>query len=123
MRITEDPPTPPLSDERLFTAWSSLESPCARTSPQNVPIRETGQNINQPDNQTNQPGSEPTEIGAMGNTPSDHLSSPRTCQQPDEVGVRMMDMGTNTSDVEARSHIDGTRVVTLDANIQTPYQL
>ena len=34
-----------------------------------------------------------------------------------------MDMGTNTSDVEARPHIDGTRVVTLDANIQTPYQL
>ena len=31
-----------------------------------------------------------------------------------------MDMGTNTSDVEARPHIDGTRVVTLDANIQTP---
>ena len=32
----------------------------------------------------------------------------------------MMDMGTNTSDVEARPHIDGTRVVTSDANIQTP---
>ena len=33
----------------------------------------------------------------------------------------MMDMGTNTSDVEARPHIDGTRVVTSDANIQTPH--
>ena len=32
----------------------------------------------------------------------------------------MMDMGTSTSDVEARLHIDGTRVVTSDANIQTP---
>ena len=31
----------------------------------------------------------------------------------------MMDMGTNTSDVEARPRIDGTRVVTLNANIQT----
>ena len=31
----------------------------------------------------------------------------------------MMDMGTNTSDVEARPHRDGTRVITLDANIQT----
>ena len=29
-------------------------------------------------------------------------------------------MGTNTSDVEVRPHRDGTRVVTLDANIQTP---
>ena len=48
------------------------------------------------------------------------FSSPRTCQQPDEEGVRMTDMGTNTSDVEARLHRDGTRVVTSDANIQTP---
>ena len=32
----------------------------------------------------------------MGNAPSDNISSPRTCRQPDEVGVRMMDMGTNT---------------------------
>ena len=34
--------------------------------------------------------------------------------------MRMMDMGTNKSDVEVRPHRDGTRVVTLDANIQTP---
>ena len=114
------PPTPHPSDERLFTNWSSLESPCARTSPQSVPIRETGQSINQPDNQTTQPGSEPAQVGATGNALSDNVSSPRACQQPDEVGVRIMDMGTNTSDVEARPHRDGTRVVTLDANIQTP---
>ena len=31
-----------------------------------------------------------------------------------------MDMGTNTLDVEVRPHRDETRVVTLDANIQTP---
>ena len=73
-----------------------------RTSPQSVPIREMGQSINQPDNQTTQPGSEPAQIGAMGNALCDNVSSPRTCQQPDEVGVRMTDMGTNTSDVEAR---------------------
>ena len=41
-------------------------------------------------------------------------------QQADEVGVRMTDMGTNMSDVEARPHRDGTRVVTSDANIQPP---
>ena len=92
-----------------------------RTSPQSVPIRETGQSINQPDNQTTQPGSEPAQIGAMGNALYDNVSSPRTCQQPDEVDVRMTDMGTSMSDVEARPHSDGTRVVTLDANIQAPY--
>ena len=79
MRITEDPPTLPPSDEKLFTDWSSLESPLARTSPQSVPIGETGQSINQPDNQTTQPGSEPTQIGAMGNAPRDNVSSPGTC--------------------------------------------
>ena len=67
------------SDERLFTDWSSLESPHVRTSPQSVPIGKMGQSINQPDNQKTQPGSEPTEIGAMGNAPSDNVSSPRTC--------------------------------------------
>ena len=39
-----------------------------------------GQSINQPDNQTTQPGSEPAQI-AMGNAPSEdiNVSSPRTC--------------------------------------------
>ena len=32
----------------------------------------------------------------------------------------MTDMGANMSDVEARPHINGTRIVTTDANIQTP---
>ena len=32
----------------------------------------------------------------------------------------MKDMGTNTSDVQVRPHREGTRVVTSDANIQTP---
>ena len=75
------PPTPPPSEERHFIDWNSLESPHARTSPQSVPIRETGQNINQPDNQTTQPGSEPVQIGTMGNDPHENInvSSPRTC--------------------------------------------
>ena len=32
---------------------------------------------------------------------------------------RMMDMGTNTSDIEARLHRDGARASTVDANAQT----
>ena len=81
MRIAEDSPYSTPSEERLFTDWSSLESPHARTSPQSVPIREIGQNINQPDNQTTQPGSEPAQIEAMGNAHHDdiNVSSPRTC--------------------------------------------
>ena len=57
----------------------------------------------------------------MGNTLGDNVSSPRTCGQPNEVGVRMTDMGTNISDVEARPHRDGRRVVTLAANILNHY--
>ena len=73
------PPAPTPSEER-FTDWSSRGSPCARTSPQSVPIRETRPDINQTVNQTTQPGSEPAQIGAMGNALSDdiNVSSPRT---------------------------------------------
>ena len=79
-------------------------------------MRETGLDINQPINQTIQPGSEPAQIGAMGNALCDdiNVSSPITCQQLDELGVRMMDIGTNTLDVEVRPHRDGARVVTSD---------
>ena len=89
-------------------------------SPQSVPVRETGPDINQPVNQTTQPGSEPAQIGAMGNALHDdiNVSSPGTYQKLDELGVRMMDMGTNTSDIEVRPHRDGARAVTLDANAQ-----
>ena len=63
--------------------------------PQSVLVGETGPDINQPVNQTTEPGSEPAQIGAMGNVPQDDIivSSPRTCQQLDELGVKMMDMG------------------------------
>ena len=79
--LQRTPPTPPPSEERLFTDWSSLESHHARTSPQSVPIRETGQSINQPDNQTTQPRSEPAQIEATGNALCDdiNVTSPRTC--------------------------------------------
>ena len=112
------PLTPPSAEDRLFTDWSSLDSPCARTSPHNASVREIGQNINQPDNQTTQPESEPAQIEAMGNILHDNVSSPRTHQQLDKVGERMMDMGTNTSDIEVRPQRDGIRVTNSDDNAQ-----
>ena len=96
------PPTSPVSEDRLFTNWSSLDSPRARTSPQNASVREIEQDINQPDNQTNQPGSEPDWIEAMGNALLDNVTSSSTCRQLDQVGTRLIDMGTNTSDIEVR---------------------
>ena len=74
------PPAPTPSEDRFFTNWSSLGSPHVRMPPQSVPVRETGPDINQPVNQTMQPGSEPAQIGAMGNALQDdiNISSPRT---------------------------------------------
>ena len=74
------PPTPAPSEDRFFTYWSSLGSPHVRTPPQSVLVKETGPDINQPDNQTTQPVSEPTQIGVMGNALQDDaiVSPPRT---------------------------------------------
>ena len=108
------PPTPPLSEDRLFTNWSSLDSPQARTSPQNASMREIEQGINQSDNQTIQPGPEPAQIEAMGNALCDNVTSPSTRQQLDQVGTRLIDMGTNTSDIEVRPQRDGARVIDSD---------
>ena len=35
----------------------------------------------------------------------------------------MIDMGTNTSDVEVRPHRDRVKTSTMDANAQLPYHL
>ena len=49
------PPTSPCSDDRLFTDWSSLDSPQTRTSPRNVSVRDIEQDGNQPNDQTISP--------------------------------------------------------------------
>ena len=76
------PPTPAPSEDRFFTDWSSLgsKSPHVRMPPQSVLVRETGPDINQPANQTTQPGSEPTQIGVMENALQEDtiVSPPRT---------------------------------------------
>ena len=75
------PPTPAPSEDRFFTDWSSLGSPCVRMPPQNILVTEPGPDINQPVNQTVQPGSEPAQIGIMRIGLQDNIivSSPRTC--------------------------------------------
>ena len=56
----------------------------------------------------------------MENAPHEDIivSSPRTCQQPDELGVRMINMGTNTSNVEVTPQRSGSRIITLEGNAQ-----
>ena len=47
----------------------------------------------------------------MENTLSDDVISPSTHQQLIQVGTRLIDMETNTSDIEVRSQKEGARVI------------
>ena len=73
------PPAPPPTEDRLFMDWSSIDSPRERTSQRDVSARNTELNIIQTDNQTDQPGSEPVRIEAMGNTLSDVMTFSSAC--------------------------------------------
>ena len=108
------PPTSPHSEDRLFTDWSSLDFPQARTSPRNVSVRDIEQDGNHSDNQTIQPALEPAQIEVMGNALNDDVTSSSTHQQFDQVGVRLIDVGINTSDIEVRPQRDRARVVESD---------
>ena len=115
------PPTSPHSEDRLFTDWSSLDSPQTRTS-RNVSARHIEQDGNQPNNQTIQSGLEPAQIEVMGNALRDSETSSSTCQQLDQVGVRLIDVGINTSDIEVRFQRDGAEIIESDEdNVCIPH--
>ena len=60
-------------------------------------------NITQTDNQVDQPRLESIRNEALGNTLSDVMTVPSTCQQLSQVGTRLIDRETNTSEVELGS--------------------
>ena len=109
------PPAPPPTEDRLFTNWSSVDSPRERTSQRNV-SRDTELNTNQTDNQMEQPGSEPARIEAMGNTLSDIRTFPSVCRQPSQVVTRYIDREMNTSDVEVRTQREEMQIENLSSN-------
>ena len=110
------PPAPPTTEDILFTDWSSIDSPRERTLQHNISARNTEPNINQTDNQTNQPRSEPARIEAMGNIPRDVMTFSSACQQPSQVGARLIDRETNMSEVEVRTQREETRIDNLSSN-------
>ena len=111
------PPAPsPL--EGRFTDWSSLGSPHVRTSPHDTPNRGIKSSANQPDQWATQSGSVPTrEEVARDQSQEEVIIPPRICQQLDEQSVQMIDMGTNTLNIKARSQRDGIRTA-LESNVQ-----
>ena len=96
--------------------WSSMDSPRERTSQRDVSTRNTELIINHPDNQTDQPGSEPARSEARGNTLGDVVTFPNTCQQPSQGGTRLIDRETNMSEVEIRTQREETRIDNVSSN-------
>ena len=58
----------------------------------------------------NQPRLESVRNAAMGNTLLDVTTVPSTCQQLSQVGTRLTDRETKTSEVELRSQREETRI-------------
>ena len=108
---------PPAPSPSRFTDWSSLGSPHARTPPHGAPNREIEQSANQLDQWATQSGSVPTrEESARDRSQEEVIIPPRICHQPDEQSAQMIDMGTNTLYIEARSQRNGIRTA-LESNV------
>ena len=109
--ISQAPPpnVPPPMEDRLFTDWSSIDSPRERVSQCNQSARSVEPNITQSVNQTEQPTVDPAGNEAMGNTLSDVMTIPSAHQQLSQVGTRFVDRETNTSEVEVRPQREETR--------------
>ena len=95
-------------EDRLFTDWSSIDSPKERVPQHNQSARSVEPNITQTVIQTEQPTVDPAENEAMGNTLSDVMTIPSAHQQLSQVGTRFTDRETNMSEVEVRPQREET---------------
>ena len=103
------PNVPPPMEDRLFTDWSSIDSPRERETQHNLSARSVEPNTTQTLNQTEQPELDPVRDEAVGNIFNDVMTVPSTHQQLSQVGTRFVDRETNMSDVEVRSQREETR--------------
>ena len=103
------PNVPPPTEDRLFTDWSSNNSPRERETQHNLSARSVEPNTTQTLIQTEQPELDPVRDEAVGNIFNDVTTVPSTHQQLSQVGTRFVDRETNMSDVEIRSQRKETR--------------
>ena len=103
------PNVPPPMEDRLFTDWSSIDSPGERVSQCNQSARSGGPNITPTLSQTEQPTVDPAGNEAISNTLSDVTTVPSSHQQLSQVGTRFVDRETNTSEVDVRPQREETR--------------
>ena len=94
------PDVPPRTEERLFTNWSSKDSPRERgtQSVQSGRSVETNRTVNQAEQTTREP--EYNEV--LRYVLSDVTPTPSTRIQISQVGARFVDRETNTSGLEIR---------------------
>ena len=103
------PNVPPPMEDRLFTDWSSIDSPRERVTQCNLSARSVEPNTTQTVNQTEQPELDPVRNEAVGNIFNDVMTVPSTHQQLSQVDTRFIDRETNMSEVEVRSQREETR--------------
>ena len=95
-------------EDRLFTDWSSIDSPRERETQHNLSARSVEPNTMQTVNQTEQPELDPARNEAVGSIFDDVTTAPSTHQQLSQVDTRFVDRETNTSEVEVRSQREET---------------
>ena len=104
------PFAPPPTEDQFFMDWSSVDFPRERASSHSA----TAGNTVHPEGQTVQSGLEPARIEATGNTLSDVMTFPSTSQRLNQVGPRLIDRETNTSDTGGRSQREEMRIEDSD---------
>ena len=94
------PDVPPPTEERLFTNWSSIDSPRERLTQCIPSARSVEPNIAA--YQTEQPTIDSEDNEVLRHILSDVMTTPSAYVQLDQVGTRFVDRQTNTSEVELR---------------------
>ena len=102
------PNVPPPTEERLFTNWSSVDSPRERVNQCNQSARSV--ESNRTVNQTEQPTIDPEDNEVLRYVLSDVTTTPSTQIPISQVGARFVDRETNTSEVEIRPPREEVRI-------------
>ena len=102
------PDVPSPTEERLFTNWSSVDSPRERVNQCSQSARSV--ESNRTVNQTEQPTIDPEENEVLRYVLSDVMTIPNTHPQISQVGARFVDRETNTPEVEIRPPKEETRI-------------
>ena len=102
------PDVSPPTEERLFTDWSSVDSPRERVNQHNQSARSV--ESNRTVNQTEQPTRDPEDNEVLRYVLSDVTTAPSTQIPISQVGARFIDRETNTSEVEIRPPREEVRI-------------